>query len=188
LQRQIEQGAPSDVFVSASLAKMKALEEGELLDDSYKNLLKNEIVLVVPNEEAIIKSFDDLKSQEDFIFAMGEPDSVPAGKYASEVLDYLELSEVLSEKTVLAKDVKEVLTWVELGEADAGMVYATDAYVSDKVTIAEEAPAGSHKDIIYPCAVIKSSENKEAAEGFIEFLYSEEALSIFEKYGFKKAE
>jgi molybdate transport system substrate-binding protein len=107
--------------------------------------LKNEIVLVVPNEEAIIKSFDDLKSQEDFIFAMGEPDSVPAGKYASEVLDYLELSEVLSEKTVLAKDVKEVLTWVELGEADAGMVYATDAYVSDKVTIAEEAPAGSQK-------------------------------------------
>jgi len=188
LQRQIEQGAPTDVFLSASLAKMKVLEEGDLLDNGYRNLLKNEIVLVIPNEDNLINSFDDLKIQKDFIFAMGEPESVPAGKYASEVLDFLELSDVLSGKTVLAKDVKEVLTWVELGEANAGMVYTTDAYASQKVSIAEEAPEGSHKDIIYPCAVVKSSENKEESERFTEFLYSEKALSVFEKYGFKRAE
>jgi len=188
LQRQIEQGAPTDVFVSASLGKMKTLDEEDLLEDGYNNLLKNEIVLVVPKENSIIENFDNLKEDKEFIFAIGEPESVPAGKYASEVLNYLELTDLLSEKTVMAKDVKEVLTWVEMGEADAGMVYATDAYVSKQVDIAEWAPDGSHSPIIYPCAVVKDSKVKKSAEGFIEFLQSEEAIKIFENYGFKKAE
>jgi len=184
LQRQIEQGAPADVFISASLGKMKTLEEEGLIHGEHINLLKNEIVLAVPKGSTVIKGFDSLKEDEDFIVAMGEPQSVPAGKYAYEVLTYLNIYDLLKNKMVMAKDVKEVLTWIEAGEVDAGLVYATDGLVSDKVSVVDQAPEGSHNPIIYPCSVVEHSQYKDESKAFMEFLKTKEVKTIFEKYGF----
>lgn len=185
LQRQIEQGAPTDVFLSAAKSKMTALkDEGLLMNDESTDLLKNEIVLIVPKNSGSINTFDDLITEKIKIFAMGEPESVPAGKYAQEVLKTLNMNDDLKDKSVFAKDVKEVLTWVELGEADAGMVYQTDALVSEQVKIVAKAPSESHTPIIYPAAVIKETKYPEEAKAFLEFLSSEEALDIFNTFGF----
>ncbi len=187
LQNQIEQGAPADVFISASLGKMQTLQEESLLyEDTYVELLKNDIVLVVPKDRDIDVTFESLTDDGVTRIAMGEPESVPAGKYAKEVLDYIGITEALSSKTVFAKDVKEVLTWVELGEVDAGMVYSTDAYVSEKVDIADNAPVESHAPIIYPAAVVVESEHVDMATVFLEFLQEEESMDIFTHYGFKQ--
>lgn len=115
---------------------------------------------------------------------MGEPKSVPAGQYAEETLTKLNLLDSLKNKIVYAKDVKEVLTWVETGNADAGFVYATDAKASEKAEVAVVAPEDSHKPILYPAAVIKASKNVDAAKDFINYLYSDKTKAVFEKYGF----
>ncbi len=184
LQKQIEQGAPVDVFLSASKGKMTALlDQGLLLDDTMVDLLENEIVLIAP-EGSNLTGFDALTGDSVVYFAMGEPESVPAGKYAKEVLASLELYDTLAEKTVIGKDVKEVLSWVETGNAEAGMVYHTDALVSDKVTVIAAAPDGSHSLIIYPAAIIKDSGHTWLAADFLAFLEEEDAKAIFLEYGF----
>lgn len=184
LQRQIEEGAPVDVFISASMDKMVTLqEEGLLYEDTYEALLGNEIVLIAPfgSEKSI--SFEMLTSADVEIFAIGEPESVPAGKYAKEALVSLGLYEDLEDRIILAKDVKEVLTWVEMNEADAGMVYQTDAFVSEEVQIVEGAPEGSHKPIVYPVAVVGDSNHVEEAKAFIAYL-KDAGMDIFTSYGF----
>ncbi len=184
LQRQIEQGAPTDVFISASLDKMNTLmEERYLLKDSYRALLKNSMVLIVPKDESQVKSFDDLDSEKVELIAIGEPESVPAGMYAKEVLNYLGLYDKITDKIIVGKNVKEVLTWVEMNEVDAGMVYQTDAIISEKVIVVSKAPADAHEEIIYPVAVINESEHIEEAEAFVEYLMAS-GMPIFESYGF----
>lgn len=185
LQKQIEEGAPVDVFISASKGKMTPLKDaGLLLDDQVVDLLINDMVLITPKDSAVT-TFEDLASETITHFAMGEPESVPAGKYALEVLTSLKLNEAVADKTVLAKDVKEVLSWVETGNADAGMVYVTDIYNNDAIKIVATAPEGSHGDIIYPAAVIKASAQPEAAQDFLDFLSTQAAQDLFIKYGFK---
>lgn len=184
LQRQIEQGAPVDLFISASLDNMDQLKEkGLLYKDSYWNLLKNCLVLVVPKGFLEINSFEDLLLDQVKTIALGEPSSVPAGKYAMEALSSMGLDGIVKEKAVYAKDVKEVATWVESENAQAGMVYMTDALVANGLRVVAEAPLESHSPIVYPVGIIKEGQVKEA-ERLVKFLYSEEVADLFQKYGF----
>ena len=185
LQRQIEEGLEADVFMSAAMQQMEALEAGGYVDPADEvRLLENKIVLIVPaGSESGLSSFEDIEKAE--TIALGDPESVPAGQYAKEALTSLELWDAVSARASFGTNVTEVLNWVAEGSADAGIVYATDAATADQVTVVAEAPEGSLEGpVIYPVAVVKDSANREAAELFVEFLQSEEAMAVFEAYGF----
>ena len=187
LQQQIEQGSPVDVFLSAATKQMDTLKADKLLINStIKTLVSNRVVLIVQKDSKLsINNFGDLSDKSVKIIALGEPTTVPAGKYAQEVLTFYDNLEAVKAKAVYGKDVTEVLTWVEGGNADAGIVYKTDALNSDKVKIIATAPAASHTAVQYPGAVIKSSKNTEAATTFLNYLSGSKAKAIFKKYGFK---
>ena len=188
LQQQIEQGAPVDIFISAAQKQMDALAAKDLLiNGTRQDLLKNEVVLIVPRNANAPSSFQNLTSSAVERFSLGQPESVPAGQYGKEVLTSLNLYDQLKPKTVFAKDVRQVLTYVETGNVDAGIVYATDARLSDNVKVVATAPEGTHEPIIYPVAVLEQSKNQEAAQEFVEFLGSDRAQALFEEYGFKMA-
>ena len=189
LQQQIEQGAPCDLFISAGQKQMNTLKEkGLLLDDTIKDLVENSLVLVEANG-VDITSFDDLKSDKVKHIAVGEPESVPAGKYADEVLTNTGIKDSVSDKLVFAKDVKEVLAWVASGNADVGFVYLSDALSSDSVKIVENVDeVNAHSSITYPVSVIKDSNNIDEAKKFEDFLFTDAAQKIFEKYGYKSVE
>lgn len=188
LQQQIEQGAPCDLFISAGEKQMTALEEeGLLLDGTNKDLVKNSLVLVTSNDSKI-SSIDSLNSDAVSKIALGEPSSVPAGKYADETLTSLAIKDSLNNKLVFAKDVKEVLAWTASGNADAGFVYLSDALSSDGVKIVETISEEYHSPITYPVAIIKDSDDIDAAKAFEDFLFTDEAQEIFEKYGYKSVE
>lgn len=186
LEIQIEQGAPVDVFLSAAPKQMDALDaKGLLLGGTRKDLLRNEIVLIVPADSSLqIASFQDLTHADVKHVALGEPTTVPAGQYAKEVLTNFGIYDAVNSKAVLAKDVRQVLTYVETGNADAGIVYTTDALSSSKVKVVARAPEKSHSPVIYPVAAIKSSKNPAAAREFTNFLSGPQARAVFQKYGF----
>lgn len=185
LQQQIEQGAEVDVFLSAATKQMDALKDkGLIMEDTMKNFLENKIVLVVPADSTGVSGFKDLSADKVKKIGLGEPKSVPVGQYAEEVLTKLNILDSIKDKVVYGKDVKEVLTWVETGNADAGIVYETDAKISGKVKIAERAPEGSTSPVYYPAAVIKATKNADEAKAFVNYLYGSEAKPVFEKYGF----
>ena len=189
LQRQIEQGAPVDVFISAAVTKMDALEKQDLLlRETRRDLLKNQIVLVAPksnkNNSLKLDSFDDLTTNKITTIALGEPNSVPAGQYAQQVLNSFKIANKVNSQAVYAKDVRQVLNYVTTGNVDAGIVYRTDAQVSDNVQIVATAPETSHSPVIYPIAVIKDSDNLDTASELIEFLTTPEVQTVFEEYGF----
>lgn len=189
LQRQIEQGAPVDIFISASEDQMNSLEsQGLLLPGTRKDLVKNTVVLIVPKGKTGISSFQDLARPEVKVIAVGEPQTVPAGKYAQEVLTHFHLNEQLKAKFVLGKDVRQVLTYVATGNADAGIVYATDAMTTQDVAVVATAPADSHSPVIYPVAILKSSKRVDESKRFLDFLEGTKARGIFEQYGFTPAE
>ncbi len=189
LEIQIEQGAPVDVFLSAAPKQMDALDaKGLLLEGTRKDLLRNEIVLIVPVGSSLpISSFQDLARADVKQVALGEPIAVPAGQYAKEVLTHFGIYDAVKSKAVLAKDVRQVLTYVESGNVDAGIVYATDALSSPKVKVVVRAPENSHSPVIYPVAAIKSSKNPAAAREFTNFLSGPEGRAVFQKYGFTLA-
>lgn len=188
LQQQIEQGAPCDLFISAGEKQMTALEEeGLLLEGTNKDLVVNSLVLVTSNDSEIT-SIDNLTSSAVSKIALGEPSSVPAGKYAEETLTSLAIKDNLSDKLVFAKDVKEVLAWTASGNADAGFVYLSDALSSNSVKIVGTISEEYHSPITYPVAVIKDSNDSDAAKEFEDFLFTEEAQEIFAKYGYKSVE
>ncbi len=188
LQAQIEQGAPADLFVSASPKQMNALEsKGLLLAGTRKDLLKNAVVLVVaPQSEITLSSFEDAALPSVTRIALGDFKSVPAGQYAEQVFRKLGILDDVSRKGVFAKDVRQVLAWVESGEADCGVVYATDAAVSKTVAVAAVASEGSHSPVVYPAAVVASSANPEAAKAFLAWLSGAEARKVFDAYGFSE--
>jgi len=189
LQLQIEQGAPVDVFLSAAPKQMDALEmKGLLLEGTRRDLLRNEVVLIVPKDSTLgISSFKDLSRANVKQVALGEASTVPAGQYAKEVLTNLGIYDAVKSKAVFGKDVRQVLTYVETGNVDAGVVYQTDALSTAKAKIVAQAPANSHAPVIYPVAVIKSSKHPTAAKQFAKFLSSPKAASVFQKYGFSLA-
>ena len=187
LQQQIEEGAPCDVFISAGQKQMTALEEKDLLlKDTNKTLLTNDLVLVTA-EDTEIKDLEEIATDDVSKIAIGDPESVPAGKYAKEVLDNTKLYDKVEKKLVLAKDVKEVLSWVQQGNADAGFVYLSDTIGAGKIKVALTTDEKTHSPITYPVAVLKNSKKQEKAKAFEDFLLSEDGQSILEKYGFKKA-
>ncbi|GBF78730.1 molybdate ABC transporter substrate-binding protein [Aphanothece sacrum] len=185
LQQQIEQGAPVDIFLSAATKQMDALEKKKLLvPGTRKNLLSNSIVLVTPKDQKVVKKFSDLSNPQVKKISLGEPKSVPAGQYGEQVLKHYKLWESIKSKIVYGKDVRQVLTYVETGDVEAGLVYSTDASNSNKVRVAATAPTNSHDPITYPIAVIKDSKNMGAAKAFVQFLSGNQAKAIFKKYGF----
>ncbi len=187
LQQAIENGGETDLFFSAAQKQMDALEKsGNLADGTRKNLLRNEVVLIVPKVDAKdIKIFEDMTKAEIQHVALGEPKGVPVGQYSEEILTKLGILDAVKSKAVYGSDVRQVLSWVETGDADCGIVYATDAAVSDKVNVVAIAPADTHKPVIYPAAVIKDTKNFDAAKKFLDFVSSDAAKKVFEKYGFK---
>jgi molybdate transport system substrate-binding protein len=187
LAREIEQGAPVDAFISAGVRPMNQLEtEGLLLAGSRVDLLRNSLVLIAPTGSGL-RGFDGLTEKQVRLIALGDPASVPAGQYGRQTLDTLHLYDKLKSKIVLGKDVRQVLTYVETGNADAGLVYATDAQLSDRVRVVAIAPENSHDPIVYPFAVIKTSKSQSAARQFMAFLRSPTARAIFERHGFRMA-
>ncbi len=186
LQKQIEQGAPADIFVSAAPKQMNELETKHLVNKSTrKNLVENELVIITPKSSTItIRNYEDLTKDEIQKVSIGETASVPAGQYAQEVLKKLGIWDQIKEKAVLAKDVRTVLTYVETGNVEAGIVYKTDAMFSTKINIAATPPDGSHQPIVYPIAALSESKQPKAAEDFLTYLNTPECKIIFEKYGF----
>ncbi|EKQ52344.1 MULTISPECIES: molybdate ABC transporter substrate-binding protein [unclassified Clostridium] len=184
LQQQIEQGAPCDIFISAGQSQMKALDDKSLiLENTKKDLVKNDLVLVGP-KDTTLTGLSDLNTDKVRKIAVGEPSSVPAGKYADEVFTKLGIKDAVSSKLVFAKDVKEVLAWSTSGNAEVGFVYKSDALSSDSAKIIETVPDDKHSPITYPIGIIKASKNPDDAKAFEEFLFSDTCKKIFEKYGY----
>lgn len=187
LAAQIDQGAPVDVFLSAAEKPMDDLAaKGLIIANTRRNLLRNTLALIAPIDSRL-KDFQGLTDSSVRVIALGDPGSVPAGQYGKQTLTALHLLDKLNTKFVLAKDVRQVLTYVETGNADAGLVYETDALASSKVRVVATAPEAMHDPIVYPAAVIKGSQNEEAARGFIAYLASPATLAIFQKHGFSIA-
>ena len=185
LQQQIEQGAPADIFISAAKKQVDALEQkGLLLPSSRTNLAKNSLVLIVAQDVVGISSFSNLIDSKIKKIAIGEPRSVPAGQYGEEVLKNLKLYDQLKSKFVFGNNVRQVLAAVESGNAQAGIVYATDAKTSNKVKVVVTAEEKLHSPIVYPVAVIKNSKNISAAKQFVKFLSGTQAKTVLRKYGF----
>lgn len=187
LAREIEQGAPVDAFLSAGKKPMDQLEaEGMLQPGTRSYFVRNSLVLIAPRGSTL-QGFPQLVNNGVRLIALGDPASVPAGQYGKQTLDFFHLYDKLQSKIVLGKDVRQVLTYVETGNADAGLVYATDAQVSNQVRIVAVAPEDSHDPIVYPLAEIKGSHHDDAIRAFISFLSSPPAQAIFERHGFKPA-
>ncbi len=186
LQTQIEQGAPCDVFISAGARQMDALQsENMLLTDSRRDLLQNKVVLIVPSDSTLgLADFNGLTGASVTRIAIGDPASVPAGSYGKKALEKLGIYSQVQSKLVLCTDVRDVLTHVENGDVEAGIVYETDYLISTKVKKVAEGPAEVNATIVYPVAVIEETENAEAAGKYVDFLFSDEAGEVFEEYGF----
>jgi molybdate transport system substrate-binding protein len=186
LARQIQEGAPADVFISADEAKMDALQKaGLIVDDARQSLLSNTLVVVVEADSSF-KADSARALSEPAIkrIALADPKGVPAGIYAKEYLEKIGVWAAVKDRVVPTENVRAALAAVESGNADAGIVYKTDAAISNSVKIAFEVPSKEGPDISYPFAVVKGSKNLEAAKKFLDYLKSEPGLAVFKKYGF----
>lgn len=186
LQQAIEQGAPADVYVSAAQKQMDALEKkGLLAEGTRKNLLENKVVLIVPKDSKIgLTKFEDVLKDDVKKIGLGEPKGVPVGQYSEEIFKKLGIIDKVTAKAVYGANVRQVLSWVDTGEVDAGVVYATDAAVSKGNKVICTAPEGSHKPVVYPMAIIKNTKQLDAAKAFAAYLAGADAKKVFEKYGF----
>ncbi|WP_070121189.1 molybdate ABC transporter substrate-binding protein [Bacillus marinisedimentorum] len=186
LQKQIEQGAPADLFISASASKFDKLDEKGLIDQKYSSVMvSNRLVLITPQGAGLeVQTLEDLTAKEISHLAIGIPESVPAGNYAREALEHAGLWGQLKDKLVLGKDVRQVLSYVETGNAEAGFVYESDASISNKVEKVLTVNEAHHSEIKYPAGVLKHAEHPDQARRFFDYLSSDEAAEIFTKYGF----
>ena len=191
LQQQIESGLDADVFFSAATSNMDTLVDENLVDkDTVVDLLKNDVVLIMPKDSKLgIKGFKDITKAD--TIAIGDPESVPAGKYAKEILTNLGVYDEVEKKASLGASVTEVLSWVAEGSADAGIVYATDAQTEntngdDKEVeiVATAEDSMMQTPVIYPVGTVSSSAHKDEAKAFEDFLQTDEAKAILEKAGF----
>jgi len=195
LAKQIENGAPADIYLSANPKWMNYLvEKGIIVTESRRDLLGNRLVLIVPKDSPI----DGLQVDAGLDLAgilgeerlsMGDPDHVPAGMYGKNAMQHLGLWDAIADRVARAKDVRAALVLVERGECPLGQVYATDAAISDKVRVAGVFPEASHPPIVYPAALVKQGTDTQANPGpealsFLDFLQSEPAVRVFETYGF----
>jgi molybdate transport system substrate-binding protein len=186
LARQIEAGAPADIFFSADEAKMDALEKKGLIDAATrKDRLGNSLVVVVPADSTLsIQSARDLTNTSVEKIALADPKAVPAGVYAKAWLEQQHLWSAVETKIVPTENVRAALAAVESGNVAAGIVYKTDAGISKKVKVAYQVPLKDAPDIIYPLALVKETRQPKAARKFLEYLESADVSNIFEKFGF----
>jgi molybdate transport system substrate-binding protein len=186
LARQIEEGAPADIFFSADEAKMDGLEKKGLIDTSTrKSRLGNSLVVVVAADSALqIQSASDLTNTSVIKIALADPKAVPAGVYAKAWLEKQQVWPAIEPKVVPTENVRAALAAVESENVEAGVVYKTDAGISRKVKVAYEVPAKDAPVISYPMAVARESKQPEAAKKFLNYLDSKEAGDIFKKFGF----
>jgi molybdate transport system substrate-binding protein len=187
LQKQIEAGAPVDVFASAAEKQMDELQAKDMIfAQTRRNLARNTLVLVVPIRSQIrLHSFVELLNPRLEWIAIGNPKTVPAGQYAQETLRYLGLWDKLQARLVLAENVRQVLDYVSRSEAQAGIVYSSDvAIVEGRVSVAASAPEESHAPILYPIAVVKGTRSKGNAQRFLDLALSKTGQDILVKYGF----
>jgi molybdate transport system substrate-binding protein len=186
LERQIEEGAPADIFFSADEAKMDSLDKKGLVEkNTRRSRLSNSLVLVVPADSTIsLKLPKDLTNADIVRVALADPKSVPAGIYAKEYLTKIHLWDEIAPKVVPMENVRAALAAVESGNADAGIVYKTDAAISKKIGIAYEVPRQDGPKISYPMALMKEAREPKAARAFLEYLDSDAAGQVFAKFGF----
>jgi molybdate transport system substrate-binding protein len=188
LAKQIEEGAPADVFISADLAWMDYLEGKKLIKDGTRSsLLGNRIVLIAPKDSSsavkLAQGVDLTSAVGDGKLAMANTDSVPAGKYGKAALEKLGAWDGVKDKVAQAENVRAALLLVSRGEAPFGIVYKTDAASDPGVKIVDTFPAETHPPIVYPAAVIAATKNADA-EAYLKFLRTPEAAAAFEKQGF----
>ncbi len=185
LRNQIENGAPADVFLSASTEDVTVLaDKGLVSETSIASFAGNRLLLAMSTE------IDDQQDIQEVLlsinkgpFAIAEPDSVPLGAYTKRALETMETWDRLTGKMIYAKDARQVVTYLESGNAQAGIIYASDAKLSEKVEQMTLLPIES-EDIIYPAALIASSQQQQMAEEFLTYILSEEGQKIIEKFGF----
>ncbi|MBF0379166.1 MAG: molybdate ABC transporter substrate-binding protein [Desulfamplus sp.] len=193
LLKQIAGGAPVDIFASAAQKDMNEAEKlGLIIASTRVNFATNSIVLIAPfnsgNKQTsrLLASFEGLNAVEFKKIAVGNPKSVPAGRYAEEVFNFYKILPSIKDKLIFTENVRQVLDYVARNEVDAGVVYATDAAVRSKeVNIVANAPEKSHKPVVYPIAAITGSNNEASAKNFIELLLSNKGKTVLQKYGFK---
>jgi len=189
LQTQIENGASADLFLSAGVKQMTALVDGGFVDTSTrKDLLINKVVLIVPgNSKKDIASYNDVSTNKVSLISLGNS-SVPCGQYAEEIFKSLGIWDAIQSKISFGENVKEILSQVESGSVDAGVVYSTDvATAVGDVKIAADAPEGSHSPVVYPAAVLSGTKNAKEAKAFLAYLSTPQAVTVFEKIGFAMA-
>ena len=188
LIKQIQGGAPVTVFASAAQKDMDTLEQaGLLVPGSRKDFAGNGVVLVQPRQTSFkLAGFPELVKPEVKKIAIGNPKTVPAGRYAMEVFNHFKIADVIQDKLVLAENVRQVLDYVARGEVDAGLVYQTDAMTRpQEVQVITAAPPDSHKPVVYPMALIKGAANEAAAKGFMALVLSPQGQAVLQKYGFR---
>lgn len=185
LLKQMEQGAPVDVFASADQETMD--KAAALIDSATRtNFAGNALVLITSSDSTLsLSSPEELRDEQFKLIAIGNPDSVPVGRYTKGSLEKAGLYEALTPKFVLAENVRQALDYVSRNEVQAGFVYATDAALrSDKVKVAAEVPG--HKPISYPIALLAGAKSKDTGQAFIDFVTGAEGRAILSKYGFKQ--
>jgi len=186
LARQIEEGAPVDIFFSADEAKMDALDKkGLIVKETRKSRLSNSLVIVVAADSSIqVRSANELARADIKRIALADPKTVPAGIYAKEYLEKAKVWDAVEKRVVPTDNVRAALSAVESGNVEAGIVYKTDANISKKVKVTYEVPIKDGPAISYPMAVVKGTEHSAAARKFLNYLASDQARQVFEKAGF----
>ena len=186
LAQQIKGGAPVDVFISASSTDMDTLEKYDKIESNTRaNITKNTLVVIQQKggEHSVLNTENPLMTEVTH-FAIGNPDTVPAGIYAKEALVKMGEWEELEPKLVFGKDVRQVLTFVETGNAERGIVFTSDAQSSDKVEVISKIDPALHSPAVYPGAIVASTEHPEAAHAFLDYLQTREVQEILTDYGF----
>ena len=186
LQKQIESGAPADVFASAGAKQMDDLAaQGFIVPTTRTDFARNALVLIVPAKGPLVSSFSDLTKPEVKKIAVGNPKTVPAGQYTEQTLTRLKLLPQVQSRLIFAEDVRQVLDYVVRDEVEAGIVYSSDAMsAGDKIKVVARAADDSHDPILYPIAMVKESKQQEAARRFINLVLSAEGQAIMIKRGF----
>lgn len=186
LERQIEEGAPADVFLSADEAKMDQLQKKGLIDEaSRKDLLGNSLVIITATDSSLtIQSPRDLLQPGCRKIALADPQAVPAGIYAKKFLEGMQLFDQLRDRIVPTENVRAALAAVEAGNADVAFVYKTDAAISKRVRVAWSVPEGETPPIRYPVAVVRETKQAALAQEFVKYLESAAGGAVFERFGF----
>lgn len=184
LRSQIEQGAPADLFLSASEKDMDILQSQQLIEtDSVVPFAENRLVLASLGEFPETADFSEVITKTKETIAVGEPDSVPLGDYTRQALNSQDLWQKLEGRLIYAKDARQVVTYIESGNAELGIIYSSDAVISREITDTLEVP-GQTDRVVYPGAVVAASQKQQAAADFLDFVTGPKGQAILEEYGF----